>query len=272
MVVDWRNWNWHKFHFNVNTKIILSSQFYMRFRVLPSSCLQWTLWHRRSPQKGKDDIAFDDTPTCIFSKASTQMSCVDILTPKGNDLTFEYMCKGVYSLHWEDWVGIVLPISFPGLPKNGRWSNRQRAWRLFWGPVPIDDNPWQLTNLIDWFSDHPFPSIWIPQARMKNHPKTLCFTRWNDINKNSLDICNIITLLRRNTDIMDNQKDASIHIFTSLMVYFSCIQTILLSIAVLRDWFLNIPHFPNFSVNVWDFAWKLVGMVWTVGRWLLWKK
>jgi len=41
---------------------------------------------------------------------------------------------------------------------------------------------------------------------------------------------------------------------------------------VFRDWFLNIPHFPNFSVNVWDFAWKLVGMVWTVGRCLLWKK
>lgn len=81
-----------------------------------------------------------------------------------------------------------------------------------------------------------------------------------------------ITLLRTNTDIMVNQREASIHIFTSLLVDFSHIQTMLLSIAVLRDWFLNIPHFPNFSVNVWDLAWKLVGMVWTVGRWRLRKK
>ena len=47
--------------------------------------------------KGKDDIAFDDAP--IFSKASTQTSCGDILTQKGNDVTFEYTCKGMYSLH-----------------------------------------------------------------------------------------------------------------------------------------------------------------------------
>ena len=44
----------------------------------------------------------------------------------------------------------------------------------------------------------------------------------------------------------------------------------LLSIAVLREWFLYIPHLPKGSVNFWHFEWKLFGIVWTVGwRFLL---
>jgi len=80
----------------------------------------------------------------------------------------------------------VLPISSPGLPKNGGWSDRWRAWHLFEVAEPIDSNRWtvfvrlsighrladtnryQSTNfidwhwLIDWISDHWFPSIGYP--------------------------------------------------------------------------------------------------------------
>ena len=81
---------------------------------------------------------------------------------------FEYMCNGVYPLRWEDWVGIVLPISSPELQAASGAHHRKHEWHLLKVAVPVDSNRWtifvwlliddrltdtnrdQLTNFIDW--------------------------------------------------------------------------------------------------------------------------
>ena len=60
----------------------------------------------------------------IFSKASTQTSREDIVTPKGNDGQVGDSSTGATGyILCADWVGIVigivLPISCLGLPKIG---------------------------------------------------------------------------------------------------------------------------------------------------------
>ena len=60
--------------------------------------------------------------TCIFSKASTRTSCLDILTQKGNDGQVgnlsAYAMGYILSVE-KTGSEFVLPISSPGLPKNG---------------------------------------------------------------------------------------------------------------------------------------------------------
>ena len=62
-------------------------------------------------------------------------------------------------IFWEVWVGIVLPISSPGLPKNGGWlDDRWRAWHLCEVDVPIDCSRWTFFDPLVFRSSR-FPSI-----------------------------------------------------------------------------------------------------------------
>ena len=53
---------------------------------------------------------------------------------------FKYTSNGVYSLHWEDWVGIV---SIAELFLCGYWLI------IDW-PIPTNTSRYQLTHFIDW--------------------------------------------------------------------------------------------------------------------------
>ena len=53
---------------------------------------------------------------------------------------FKYTSNGVYSLHWEDWVGIV---SIEELFLCGYWLI------IDW-PIPTNTRRYQLTHFIDW--------------------------------------------------------------------------------------------------------------------------
>ena len=116
----------------------------------------------------------------IFSKASAQTSCVDIMTQKGNDVQVgnsstratEYILR---SLGWNCFTNYVLRASWK------RQMIRQVAcvtsllrscanrWTIFmWLLIDhrlANTNRYQLTNFIDWyrlinwFSNHRFPSI-----------------------------------------------------------------------------------------------------------------
>jgi len=132
-------------------------------------------------------IAFDDA--LIFRKASTRTSCVDIMTRKGNDGQVgnsSTRATGYILCVEKTGSEFVLPISSPGLPKKWQMIGQVACVTSVRGCGPIDRNRWtvfvwlsighcladtsryQLTNfidwyrLIDWISDHRFPSIGYP--------------------------------------------------------------------------------------------------------------